>query len=317
MSAAVVAAALQARQSFVLTSHARPDGDAIGSQLALALALRSLGKQVRLVNRDPVPAPYREFPGVETIEFAPRVDGPADAVVTLECSDITRPGLDGLDRYFVINVDHHLGNEMYGAVNWYDGGAAACAEMVADIIDALGVPWTPEIASHLYLGIVTDTGGFRHGPISARTFETCRRIALTGAKPGALARRIFDNFSIGRVKLTGVMLSRMELFHHGRLAVLEFDDALLASCGATIDDTEGLVNVPLGAREVEAVALLKRQADGSLRVSLRSKEEVDVRGVAELWGGGGHKNAAGCTLTGDFESLKLALVAALARAIGA
>ena len=174
--------------------------------------------------------------------------------------------------------------------------------MVADVIDALGVPWTPDIASHLFLGIATDTGGFRHGPMSARTFDACRRIALTGVEAAALSRRIFDSFGIGRVKLTGTMLSQMELVHDGRLALLQFDDALLAACGATIDDTEGLVNLPLGAREVSAVALFKRQADGTVRVSLRSKGDVDVRAVAGLWSGGGHTNAAGCTLTGDFEA---------------
>jgi bifunctional oligoribonuclease and PAP phosphatase NrnA len=315
MSAAAIAAALLERRSFVLTSHARPDGDAIGSEMALALALQTLGKHVRLVNRDPVPAPYRDFPGVDAIEFATRVDGPADAVVLLECSDLTRPGLDGLEPYFVVNIDHHLGNGMYGDANWFDASAAACAEMVADVIDALGVAWTPEIASHLYLGIATDTGGFHHGPISARTFEVCRRIALTGVEPAALSRRIFDSFGIGRVKLTGTMLSQMELLHEGRLALLRFDDALLAACGATIDDTEGLVNVPLGAREVAVVALFKRQADGTTRVSLRSKGAVDVRTVAGIWHGGGHTNASGCTLTGDFETAKRALVAALIRAI--
>jgi len=317
MSASVVAAALRDRQSFILTSHARPDGDAIGSQLALALALRALGKNVRLINKDSIPAQYRHFPGVGGIEFAPQATGPADAVVTLECSDISRPGVAGLDRYFVVNIDHHLGNEMYGAVNWFDASAASCTEMVADVIDALGVKWTRDIAKHLYLGIATDTGGFRHGPISARTFEVCRRIAETGVEPAAMAREIFDSFGIGRVKLTGEMLSRMELHHDGRLAVLEFDDALLARCGATIDDTEGLVNLPLGANEVLAVALFKRQADGSCRVSLRSKPAVDVRGVASKWGGGGHRNAAGATLAGSIEELKAAVVAELEHAIDA
>ena len=316
MSATAIADALRARQTFILTSHARPDGDAIGSQLSLAFALRALGKDVRLVNRDPAPAPYRDFPGMDGIEIAARVEGAADAVVTLECSDLTRPGLNGLEPYFVINVDHHLGNAMYGDENWFDAGAAACAEMVADIIDALGVAWTPEIASHLYLGIATDTGGFRHGPISARTFEICRRIALTGVEPAALSRRIFDSFGIGRVKLMGAILSQMELLHGGRLAILQFDDALLAACGATSDDTEGLVNFPLGSREVAAVALLKKQADGSVRISLRSKPHVDVRHVAGLWDGGGHKNAAGATLKGDFATLKAALVTALEQAIG-
>jgi phosphoesterase RecJ-like protein len=311
MSAETVAAALRERQSFILTSHARPDGDAIGSQLALAFALRAMGKTVRLINRDPAPLPYRSFPGVADIELSPRADGLADAVVTLECSDITRPGVDGLDKYFVVNIDHHLGNAMYGAVNWFDGGAVACAEMVADVIDALGVAWTQEIASHLYLGIATDTGGFRHGPITARTFEACRRIAATGVSPAALARQIFDSFGIGRVKLTGLMLSRMELRQNNRLAILEFDDALLASCGATVDDTEGLVNLPLGASEVCIVALFKGQADGTTRVSLRSKNHFDVRAVAERWGGGGHKNAAGLTLTGNVEAERRALLDAL------
>ena len=317
MSAAEIAAVLLERQSFILTSHARPDGDAIGSQMALGFALRALGKQVRNVNRDPAPLPYRDFPGVSGMEIATFVTGDADAVVTLECSDLSRPGLDGLEPYFVVNVDHHLGNAMYGDANWFDGSAAACAEMVADIIDAMGVEWTPEIAAHLYLGIATDTGCFRHGPITARTFEACRRIALTGVEPAVLSRRIFDSFGIGRVKLTGTMLSRMELLHGGRLAILQFDDALLEACGATIDDTEGLVNLPLGAREVAVVALFKGQKDGTTRVSLRSKGEVDVRSVAGLWGGGGHKNAAGCTFTGDVEAHKRAMVTALGRVIGA
>jgi phosphoesterase RecJ-like protein len=315
MSAAAVAAALRERHSFILTSHARPDGDALGSQMALAFALRALGKHVRLIDRDPMPAQYRDLPGVGGIEYATAVSGEADAVVTLECSEIERPGLLGLERYFLINIDHHLGNGMYGQVNWFDGTAAACTEMVADIIDALGVSWTQDIATHLYLGIATDTGGFRHGPISPRTFEICRRIASTGVETSRLSRQIFDSFGIGRVKLTGKMLCNMELRHDSRLAVLEFDDALLAECGATADDTEGLVNLPLGANEVTAVALFKPQSDGTCRVSLRSKPSVDVRAVATRWGGGGHKNAAGCTIQAPLAIVKRDILAALETAI--
>ena len=147
-------------------------GDAVGSQLALAFALDALGKQVRLVNRDPVPSLiYRDFPGVDRVELASALEGAADAVVLLECSDPTRPDVAGYDRYDLINIDHHLGNTHYGHVNWFDPSAAACGEMVADLIDALGVPWTTAMAEHLYLAIATDTGGFRHGPVSTRTFE--------------------------------------------------------------------------------------------------------------------------------------------------
>jgi bifunctional oligoribonuclease and PAP phosphatase NrnA len=316
-SAAVVAAAIHARQSFILTSHARPDGDAVGSQLALAFALDALGKQVRLVNRDPVPSPYREFPGVDRVEVAPAVEGAADAVVLLECSDPTRPEVAGFDRYDLINIDHHLGNTHYGLVNWFDPSAAACGEMVADLIDALGIPWTTAMAEHLYLAIATDTGGFRHGPVSTRTFEACRRIAATGVDPSELSRRIFSSFGLGRVKLTGAMLSAMQLFHRDRVAVLFFDDALLDACGASVDDTEGLVNIPLMAREVEVVALFKQQAPGVCRVSLRSKGDVDVRRVALAWEGGGHKNAAGLTVSGDFVAAQHAVIAAIGQVLPA
>jgi phosphoesterase RecJ-like protein len=314
-SAIEVAEAIRARRSFILTSHARPDGDAIGSQLALAFALDRLGKSTRLVDRDPVPAQYRLFPGTDRIELADQVNGAADAVIVLECGDLSRPEVAGLDRMSVINVDHHVGNTMYGAVNWFDASAAACGEMVADIIDALGVEWTREIATHLYLAIATDTGSFRHGNISERTFDACRRIAASGVNPAALSRQIFDSFGLGRVRLTGLLLDRMELFDRNRIAVLYFDDAVLHACGATLDDTEGLVSLPLGAQEILAVALFKRQSPDALRVSLRSKGDLDVRAVAQLWGGGGHTNASGLTMTGSYEDAKQALVAAMMTAL--
>ncbi len=318
-SASEVARAILERHSFILTSHARPDGDAVGSQLALALALDRLGKTVRLIDRDPVPSPYRRFPGVDRIEIADRVDDAraADAAIVLECATLSRPEVAGLESLFVINIDHHAGNTMYGAVNWFDETAAACGEMVADLVDALDVGWTPAMASHLYLAIATDTGSFRYGNLTARTFETCRRIAVTGVEPALLSRQIFDSYRVGRVRLTGALLNAMELHDHDRLAVLYLDDALLAACDATVDDTEGLVNLPLGAEGIVATALFKKQADGGHRVSLRSKGAVDVRTVARLWGGGGHTNAAGCTVRGEYLDAKSAMIEAVGIAIQA
>jgi phosphoesterase RecJ-like protein len=315
MSLSEVVGAIRARQSFVLTSHARPDGDAIGSQIALGLALESIGKTVRFVDHDAAPAPYRHFPAVHRIEVASAFDGAADAVIVMECSTIARTEVAGLDKYFVINIDHHAGNTLYGAVNWYDESAAAVAMMAGELIDALGVQWTREIATHLYLGIATDTGSFRHGNINARTFEICRRIAETGIETAALSREIFDSFSIGRVKLTGEMLHAMELHHNNRIALLYYDDELLARCGAAPDDTDGLVNIPLGAKDIIAVALIKKQAAGDFRVSLRSKGAVDVRAVAQQWNGGGHRNAAGLNIPGTLDEAKAALLSALKSAI--
>lgn len=314
-SARAVAEALLAHQHLILTSHARPDGDAVGSSMALALALESLHKSVTVVLRDPVPTQYATFAGVERIRIATEVGLPRDAVVYLECSDPTRADIGGLGCPVVVNVDHHLGNALYGSVNWYDPSAAACGEQVADVIDALGVTWSRAIAEHLYLAIATDTGSFRYGPVTQRTFDACRRIAATGVSTSDLARQIFDSFTIGRVQLTGAILGAMTLHHGNRLAVLGFDDALLASCGASPDDTEGLVNLPLGAREVVAVALFKRQSDQTCRVSLRSKGAVDVRHVAARWGGGGHVNASGFTISAPPADLRDTVVRAMGEAL--
>jgi phosphoesterase RecJ-like protein len=137
---AQIAEAHRTPHRFVIASHLRPDGDAIGSQMAMAFALRHLGKDVRVVSRDKPPAPMLVFPGVSSIDIVEQVDDPGDAVVVMECGDLKRTGVEGLDRGFVINIDHHPGNTMYGALNWFDLSAAACGEMVFDLIQALGVP---------------------------------------------------------------------------------------------------------------------------------------------------------------------------------
>jgi len=315
-SATDVASALAGRQSLVLTSHARPDGDAIGSQIALGLALERLGKTVRFLNRDPVPEPYRPLPAADRITLVTTVDEPADAVVLLECGDVTRPGLAGLEHYPLVNIDHHPGNALYGNVNWIDESAAACGELVADLIDALGVPWDRTIATHLFLAITTDTGGFRYGPMSARTFDVCRRVAETGVDLPALSRQIFDSHSIGRLRLTGSLLHGMSLDDDNRIAILQMDDVLLAASGATSDDTEGLVNLPLSSRSVLASVLIRAQPGGHVRVSLRSKGALDVGALARLWGGGGHRNAAGVTLALPPDEARRTVEEALRRALG-
>ena len=290
---------IRRRQRFLITSHARPDGDSIGSQLAMAYALDALGKDVRIVNADAAPEHYLEFPGMERIEITRQVDEGADALIVMECSDLGRTGVAGLEGNHIINIDHHAGNRMYGALNWFDESAAACGEMVFDLIRALEVPLSFEIATHIYLAILTDTGSFHHSNITPRTFEICRQTVEAGVNPAAMARRVFDSNSFGKLKLIGALLDRMELVDEGRLAVLYLDDQMLEECGCTHNDTEGLINLPLTAREIQAVIFFKVSAAGEVRVSMRSKYDVDVRRVANEYGGGGHKNAAGFTVSGE------------------
>jgi phosphoesterase RecJ-like protein len=307
------------RDRFLLTSHARPDGDSIGSQLALAFALDALGKPVRIVNADRAPDHYQDFPGMDRIEIAGAVppDLEADALIVLECSELSRTGVRGLDDHFIINIDHHGGNRMYGMLNWFDESAAACGEMVFDVIRELNVELTREIATHIYLAILTDTGSFHHSNITPRTFEICRRTVEAGVNPAIMARRIFDSNSFGKLKLIGALLDSMELVDAGRLAVLYLDDAMLEACGCTHNDTEGLINLPLTAREIQAVVFFKAGSDGTVRVSMRSKYDVDVRVVATAYGGGGHKNAAGFTVDGPLTAVRPEILHHLVGAIAA
>jgi bifunctional oligoribonuclease and PAP phosphatase NrnA len=292
------------RQRFVLSSHVRPDGDAIGSQLAMAYALRHLGKQVRIVNGDNPPTPLLVFPGVDGIEVMKTIDDTGDAVIVMECGDLGRTGVTGFERGYVINIDHHPGNTMYGALNWFDLSAAACGEMVFDVVEALGVPLTMEIATHVYIAILTDTGSFHYSNISPKTFEICRRCVEAGVEPPAVARCIFDSNNLGRLKLFGAVLSRMELDRTGRLATVYVDHKMATECGGTYEDTEGLINLPLTVKEIQAVVFFKENGPDDWRISLRSKGDIDINAVAKHFGGGGHKNASGCSAKGRFEDLK-------------
>jgi bifunctional oligoribonuclease and PAP phosphatase NrnA len=291
--------AIRARQRFVIVSHMRPDGDAVGSSLAMAFALRHLGKSARVVSRDQPPSPMLVFPGVSEIEITDRVDDPGDAVIVMECGDVDRTGVAGLDAGFVINIDHHPGNTMYGALNWFDLSAAACGEMVFDLIRALEVPLTAPIATHIYIAILTDTGSFHYSNITPRTFDICRQCIEAGVNPPLVARSLFDNNNLGRLKLFGAVLSRMQLDASCRIATLFVDKQLARESGGTYEDTDGLINLPLTVKEILTVAFFKENGPGDWRVSMRSKGDIDINAIATEFGGGGHKNASGCSVKGE------------------
>jgi bifunctional oligoribonuclease and PAP phosphatase NrnA len=298
---------IRRHQRFVLTSHVRPDGDSIGSALALAWALRAIGKDARVFNRDKAPLQLLDFPGVGEIEIAETIPAGTDAVIVLECGDLERTGLTGLDAFHVINVDHHPGNTGYGAVHWFDGAAAACGEMVFEIIAELGAPLTADMATQLFVAIVTDTGSFRYPGVSPRTFSISARLLEAGADPVSVARKLFDSNTLGRLRLQGAVLQTMELHESGRVASLYLSGDALAATGGTTEETDGLINLPLSVKAIQAVVFFKQAEDGQYRVSLRSKGDIDVGRVARGFGGGGHKNASGCTLTGELPDLKAKL----------
>jgi len=283
--------------------------------MAMAYALRALGKEVRVVNRDQAPPALLLFPGVDGIEIAERVDGEFDAVLVMECGDLARTGVQGLDPYFIINIDHHPGNAMFGAINWFDRNAAACGEMVFEVIRALAVPLSPEIAVHIYMAILTDTGSFHYSSISPRTFDICRQTLEAGVDPVAVARSVFDSNNIGRLRLFGAVLGSVELEDSGRLATIYLDRAMARAAGGTYDDTEGLINLPLTVKEIQAVVFFKEVDHSQYRVSLRSKGLIDVGEVAKRFGGGGHKNASGCTVDGTLPEVRAQVIPLVVEAI--
>jgi phosphoesterase RecJ-like protein len=307
--------AVRAQQRFVLSSHARPDGDSIGSQLAMAFTLQAMGKDALVVNADPAPPPLMAFPGVRDIRLAPSVEGDFEAAIIMECGELRRTGVSGLERFLVINIDHHPGNTGYGQINWFDPGAAACAEMVYDVVRALGVPLSTTIATHVYLAILTDTGSFHYSSISTRTFEICRECIAAGVDPVLVARNVYDSNNMGRLKLFGAVLGAMQIDQTGRIAIVYVDHEMARAAGGTYEDTEGLINLPLTVKEIEAVVFFKQEKGDRYRVSLRSKGNVDIGEIAKEYGGGGHKNASGCTVSGPIEELQKALVGKIEGAI--
>lgn len=289
---------------FLLSSHQRPDGDAIGSSVGMALALRAMGKDATVVLDAPPPYYLQPYPEVDRIRIGREVTEVADAAIIMECGSLDRTGIRGLDRSPVLNIDHHVGNTQYGVINWVDESAAACTELVFSLIEALGAPFTREVATHIYLGLLTDTGSFHFSHITARSFEIARRCVEAGADPQWIARVHYNSNTLGRVRVFGHVLNTMTLDPSGRVAVLAVTHAALAATESSLDDTEGIINFPLSVKDIEAVVFFKEADAGEWRVSMRSKGDLDVAAIAREFGGGGHANAAGCSARGELPALQ-------------
>ena len=313
-----IVAHLRGCRRVIVASHERPDGDALGSGMAAVLALRAIGVEAHMVVNGALPPFLTPFPAADGVVVTTEVTDTYDAAVIMECSDLARTGISGLDRSPVINIDHHPGNTVYGAFNWVDEAAAACGELAFDLVEALGAPLTADIATHVYLGVLTDTGSFHFSHISPRTFEIAKRCVEAGASPQWIARTHYDSNSLARVKLWGTVLAGMQLDASGRVAVLAITPEMAAAAGGTYDDTEGLINFPLTVKDVQAVAFFKQVGGpGDWRVSLRSKGAVDIGAIARQRDGGGHKNAAGCSVTGPLDTVRPHLLAEIVAAVDA
>jgi len=287
---------IEQRDRFLLTSHARPDGDAVGSALACGQILREMGKQAEVVLRDGVPRIYRPLPFAESVVQAERVNGNYQAAIILECDSIQRTRLLGLENQFLINIDHHLSGQQFAHVNWIDPKAVATAELVYRLAREAGVRISPQVATCLYTALLTDTGSFMFEGTNEHTFALARELVLAGADPARCARNIYFAHSTAKMRLLGAALSSLQ--REGPLAWISVTQQQMESCGAIEEDCEGLVNYVLSIQDVQVAVFFRELPDGRFRLSLRSKGEVNVAAVAQKFGGGGHECASGCAVGG-------------------
>lgn len=291
-----VLAALARAGSVLVTSHARPDGDAIGSVLAMAMILRQMGKTAEMTLSDRVPLLYRSLPGAGEIRRLNSVTDGYDAVVLLECDSVERTRLRGLDNRLLINIDHHASGRRFADINWIDTTAAAVAEMVYRLARAAAIRITPEIAACLYTAVLTDTGSFCYEGTDAHTFELAADLVRRGADPVRIARMTYFSNPLSKMKLLGTALAN--LHQDGPLCWLWVTTEDMKQSGAIEEDCEGIVNYAISIEGVEIATFLRELPNGAVRMSMRSKGAINVAAIAEAFGGGGHENASGCTLPG-------------------
>jgi phosphoesterase RecJ-like protein len=294
---------IRARQRFVVTSHARPDGDGIGSALACGQILRVMGKDAEVVMHDGVPRIYQNLPFAERAIQADAVPANLssnDAVVLLECDSKRRAGLEGLEKCFLINIDHHASGRNFAHINWIDSTVMATAELVYRLARLACVPVDRDIATCLYTGLMTDTGSFMFEGTNEHTFTVARELVLAGADPAHCARHIYFGHSTAKMRLLGAALSN--LHREGALAWIWVTQDEMQRFGAREEDCEGLVNYALSIADVQVAIFFRELPDSRYRVSIRSKGEVNVSAVAEHFGGGGHKCASGCSIDGPLDA---------------
>ena len=309
---------VRSRERFLLMTHLRPDCDGLGSELGLADALRQKGRSERAAILGPLPARY-DFvdPAGEIEEFSPRdpTFAQVDAVVILDTGTWNQLGefgafLRSLEVPKVV-IDHHPTQDDLGALRLVDTGAEATGRLVYEAARALGVTPSPVGARSLFLALASDTGWFRHSNTTAATFELAGELVRLGADPTALYEALYERNTLARLRLTGVALERLQTFAAGRLAVTELYRRDFDETGAGPSDTEDLVNYPRSLAGVEVALLLAELPEGRVKASFRSRRNVDVRQIAERFGGGGHRAASGAVLSGTVPEVKQRLLQVL------
>ncbi len=309
----------------LITSHRDPDGDSVGSQLALAELVESMGKGCRIINQGDLPGKYlfldpnTRIENVEALTGGRKdVDSPADLVLVLDCTSMRRVGdVEKLipPAVALVNIDHHPDNEDFGIFNYVDANASATGEIVFNLLRSADFCITPAVANQLYAAILSDTGRFKFSNTSPGCLRVCAELLAAGADSRYVTNQIYFDHSPAFMKLLGSMLSSPQILSRGRICVMTLDHDLLADLKIDPREVEGVADYSLFLKGVEIGLLFTEKANEEVKVNLRSQNQFDVSKVARRFGGGGHKNAAGCTLNRNLKKAKSIILEQIQRAL--
>jgi bifunctional oligoribonuclease and PAP phosphatase NrnA len=298
-----------------MLGHVHPDGDVLGTLLALGLALESDGWTVVYGGPHPAPAVLDFLPGVERYRVLSRIEGPFDVAVLTDCPNPDRTeGLLEQARTAarcVVNIDHHPDNRHYGHVNWIVPSAAATGELVYELLRGLNLAIAPAVATNLFTAIHTDTGSFRYSNVTPDTLRVAADLVAAGADPAFVSGALYERRGRDALRWLGEVLARVQVTEDGRVAWVALPPGLVPE---SFVEGEDLVSYPRSIDSVR-VACLFRERDGRVKISLRGKGDVDVSRIAARFGGGGHPNAAGCTVAGTLDGVTGDILAAVAEAL--
>lgn len=317
-----IGALLRSQNTFLVLTHYRPDGDAVGSQLALLLLLTDLGKTVEAWNDDDVPAKFRFLPHSNLISRPPVEPKDFDVVIAIDTSTWQRVGSAaqriGNKKHFV-NIDHHVSNENFADINWIVPEAPASGQIAFDLIKRGGFTLTREIAMCLFAAVSTDTGSFSYGSTTAESLRAAAELVDTGINVGEICRQVYESYPYARLMLLQRALAQIRLADQKRIAYTWVTKKMFEESGAQREDTEGLIDYARAIQGVLVAILFEEMADpGKFRISLRSKHpNIDVNSVAQRFGGGGHREAAGARISGEPHEIEHKVLAAVSDALAA
>jgi len=305
--------------TFLITSHLNPEADAIGSELALALALQKIGKEVEIWNRDPVPEIYRFLPHSERIRYGGKIDRRYDVLFLLDCGDFERTGLiepDNPPGNEVFVIDHHLADTPPRNNGWINPDASSTGEMIYKLINSLRIEIDQDIAVNLYTAIMTDTGSFRYSSTTPDAFRISATLVEKGVNPSKINEEVYENLPFRRLRLFGYALRNVERNKDGRVVWMTVNQRMFRLTGTGAEDTEEFVNHLRSVKGVEVAILFRQTGSKAFKVSFRSKGKIDVAKISEALGGGGHRNASGCELKGSLSEIKEKVIGLVEEAIG-